>query len=87
LDGEKLLGTAGIALSVVGEQAREPTPAIPFTSPPNRGFVAFKPDIDRTSPFARGDSHHDLGPLHLKPGQGPIMRGGMQSILILWSNC
>jgi hypothetical protein len=87
LHGGNLLRTAGITLPTVRKQTCQAILAIPLASPPNRGFVTFKPGGDRTLTFPSSDGQHDLGSLDLKPGQGTTMGGGMQSILIPSSNC
>jgi hypothetical protein len=82
LHGRNLLRTARIALPPVAEQTRQAIPAISLASPPNRGFITFEPGSDRTLTLPGRDGQHDLGSLHLKPGQGTTMSRGMQSILI-----
>jgi hypothetical protein len=80
------LGMPRIALPAVGEQTGQTIVAIPLTSPPNRGFVTLQTGSDRTLTFSRSNGQHDLGSLHLKPGQGVTLGGGMQSALIPASN-
>jgi hypothetical protein len=73
-------------LPTVGEQARQAILAIPFTNTPDRGFITFQACSDRTLTFLSSDSQHDLGSLHLKPGQGTTVSGGMEDFLILPSD-
>ena len=64
----------------IGDQAGQPILAIPLASPPHRGLVTFEPGGDGAGTFPRSDGQHNLGSLHLKPGQGTTVRGGIQSI-------
>ena len=48
--------------------------------------ITLQPGGDRTLTFPSSDRQHDLGSLHLKPRQGTMVSGGMQSRLIPPSN-
>jgi hypothetical protein len=61
LHGSELLRVARIALAAVGEQARQTGPAIPLTSPPNRGLVAFEPGGDGALPLPSRNGQDDPG--------------------------
>src|SRR5262245_15872090 len=77
-----LLRPTRVALPPIGEQGRQATPAIPLTSPPDCGLITFEAGGDRTLMLSGSDGQHDLGSLHLEPGQGTTMGGGMQRLRI-----